>query len=810
MEEKDEQIDNNSIKTNEHQIQSQNTKDNYLSRKRKLDKINLFSENVPNSRKTSFDTIFYTNKETSNSKDSSDKYDNYKVEEMTENDKKLMECFNYVKNNPELELNKKIVLNILNKEITLIILKRKSVICLLIDNEYFSFDTFAREIIFVNEKKKLKIKKFIYNTDILKSSLKELNFLSFYVKMPQSIKNNINLNINTEKESDSESSGEISLTPLQIYSNQDIINIYNENQKPILNEENYNNKFCNKILRLENLNYNSKFYYRYKENTFYELNNYDEILNNFYHFKDSSISRILYLYGPKRCSKTTFLLYMINIYRFTKTNTLYFNFNYLQKINNLQRKKIIYHELIYFCKDIEEMKVIDKKKEINNIIDKENIMELIYIIIKGLFEIISNKDENTRIFIIDNIHSIDEYNLNYLEKIISLIKCKSSNIKLILCGNGPYFNQKFINLYEGYNILQKGDNICKKEFLEIIYLYNADKDDINKIINEKEKKENEIKDKSILEKEYQTNIYSFYELYFSEELDKKTFSYKTIMENKKFISQLALEYFEIKILKNGISFNFYDESLKKCIRNIIGFEIEKGTLTYLLKRNDYPRTFLGVCFEKLITLLLMHNSLNLHNLNFDKNNIKEISEISLLKKEPYSGPKFDKLNKDEPILVVQDNFYGPLYDLLIITKRNNKYHSDFIQIGVDKDEQQINDIISDLESKSNSYKNNILEAFDIKIDCISVVFIFDYKTQKNKDFSSGFKICKTRNINFYLFSFIDCSLVELNDKKDLTILINEYDPKFLLEQIIKLNNIQRNKKKKGVNYNQITKYFHPK
>ena len=185
MEEKDEQIDNNSIKTNEHQIQSQNTKDNYLSRKRKIDKINLFSENVPNSRKTSFDTIFYTNKETSNSKDSSDKYDNYKVEEMTEDDKKLMECFNYVKNNPELELNKKIVLNILNKEITLIILKRKSVICLLIDNEYFSFDTFAREIIFVNEKKKLKIKKFIYNTDILKSSLKELNFLSFYVKMPQ-------------------------------------------------------------------------------------------------------------------------------------------------------------------------------------------------------------------------------------------------------------------------------------------------------------------------------------------------------------------------------------------------------------------------------------------------------------------------------------------------------------------------------------------------------------------------------------------------------------------------------------------------
>ena len=31
--------------------------------------------------------------------------------------------------------------------------------------------------------------------------------------------------------------------------------------------------------------------------------------------------------------------------------------------------------------------------------------------------------------------------------------------------------------------------------------------------------------------------------------------------------------------------------------NIIGFEIEKGTLTTLLKSNDYPLTFFGMCFE---------------------------------------------------------------------------------------------------------------------------------------------------------------------------------------------------------------------
>ena len=112
-------------------------------------------------------------------------------------------------------------------------------------------------------------------------------------------------------------------------------------------------------------------------------------------------------------------------------------------------------------------------------------------------------------------------------------------------------------------------------------------------------------------------------------------------------------------------------------------------------------------------------------MEFDKNNIVEISEISILKEDPYSGKTF-KINKDQSILVLQENFFGPLYDLLIITKRNNKYFSDFIQIGVDKSEEQINKIMKDLETKYDIYKKNILKAFGINSDLISIVFIFDY------------------------------------------------------------------------------------
>ena len=70
--------------------------------------------------------------------------------------------------------------------------------------------------------------------------------------------------------------------------------------------------------------------------------------------------------------------------------------------------------------------------------------------------------------------------------------------------------------------------------------------------------------------------------------------------------------------------------------------------------------------------------MNLKNLIFKKNNIKEISEIAKLKDEEYSEPIFEIANKDNPILLIQENFFGPLYDLLIIMKYKNKYYSDFV------------------------------------------------------------------------------------------------------------------------------------
>ena len=51
-----------------------------------------------------------------------------------------------------------------------------------------------------------------------------------------------------------------------------------------------------------------------------------------------------------------------------------------------------------------------------------------------------------------------------------------------------------------------------------------------------------IEDESFLNNELEKGIYTFYHLYFAEELDKKQYSYDTIIENKNFMINLPLEY----------------------------------------------------------------------------------------------------------------------------------------------------------------------------------------------------------------------------------------------------------------------------
>ena len=747
-----------------------------------------------------------------------DELSDFQKIDMEEKDKIFMNISDFLKSHKDLNINEEINFN---KEITFIIKSTTPYYIIKKDNELYIIDNKSRKINFVDYKSKIITCKFIYNCDNLIESLKSLGFTSYYVKLPKqkSNKSNLIFSVNEESETSSENS-EVSLSnAFSIFDNEEIKYIFNENQRPILTEDNFKNIFRDNLNSLKDLNNNAKYYYgKYNNCVFTIINNYANAHINLFKFQFSKISKILYLYGPKRSSKTTFLLYMVNHYRICKTKTLYFNHNYLEKKDFLEAKKRIYHEILYFCKDIEEMKQFEEKKIFNKTENSDIIMKIIYVVISNLFEIIGEEKDYRRLVIIDNIKEMNKNNIHYLNNIIELINKKNSFFKIIICGNGTYFNQKFLEFNEKNNVLSTDSNFSTNELNEFVYLYNADKDEIKNIIDKNNKEINlnqeENEKELILKEEKEINKYSFYFLYFAEELDKKTFTEESITQDIKFIKEMPLEYFEIKIEETNLKFQFYSDLFKKCFKNKIAVEIEKDTLTKLLMKNDYPKTFFGICFEKLITLLLMHNKLNIKNLIFKKNSIKEIKEIAMLREENYAGPKFNNEKIETPILIIQENFFGPLYDILIITKHNKLYYTDFIQIGVDKNKEQIYTIIKDLENNYSLYKQNIFKIFGIQTNFISVLFIFDLNTQEKSQYSSGTKICEELMIDSYLFSFEDCSLYELynRDNNNNLIKVNDYFPSFVINEDRRQKNypinLNKKRKKKSITGNKIiTNYF---
>ena len=69
--------------------------------------------------------------------------------------------------------------------------------------------------------------------------------------------------------------------------------------------------------------------------------------------------------------------------------------------------------------------------------------------------------------------------------------------------------------------------------------YYADNNQILALMDENQKKENENIDEFNLRKDMENKIYSFYELFFSEELDKKTFTHKKIEEGREQIGSFC-------------------------------------------------------------------------------------------------------------------------------------------------------------------------------------------------------------------------------------------------------------------------------
>ena len=362
--------------------------------------------------------IFDSNEELNNKNTINvNEHDEYTIIEMNERDKLLMSCYSYLTEKKKfLKESQIITLNIYDSIMNLTLVQIDPFFIIILDDERIEFLEYSREISFVDDKKKQITKRFIYNTTILNAVLKNLGFKSYYVKLKKEGVHKDNNTLNLPKEEPESESSEVSLDLFKIFNDNNIKYIFKENQRPILNNVNFFKRFSLCVTKLKHLNNNSKYYYKNSNNDFQKFNNYIKAIRNFNDFKCSQTAKLIYLYGPKRCSKTTFLLYMTYIFNIN-ARTLYFNFNYLERKNILERKRIIYHELLYFCKDTVEMNKIEQKKIFNDISDIQNIMKFIYLILYSLLEVIDyNNNDIRRIIIIDNIYNNDEVNINYMWK----------------------------------------------------------------------------------------------------------------------------------------------------------------------------------------------------------------------------------------------------------------------------------------------------------------------------------------------------------------------------------------------------------
>ena len=669
----------------------------------------------------------------------------------------------------------------------------------------------ARIINLIDEKQNIIYIHFIHNVDYLEKVLVLRNFESYYMR-PEEYKKQINNSESAKNLNDLEESSSDSIVSLDdltaIFSAESILSIYKYNVAPILCEKNFNQKYSKSQNLLKDLSNNAKFYFKDINKKFIWFKEYINMVKEIYDFAHKKSSVVMYLFGPKGSSKSTFLLYSKYLLLGCRIKYLYLDINCLKSKSIIDRKRIISHELLYFFKDINEMKEVEKNKifhDINYL--KGKFLFYIYNLLKNLFEVKLEKNDR-KIIIIDNIYDEKCNSKEGIKAIIHLIEKYKSDVKLILCGNGQFFNKKFIELYEKNSFQTNGD-------YENAYFLSIDKKIISNNINqskeflkyslkfnylyENQDTMEELKKKIIEEEQEYLERYTFYGLFFSDELNKKKIPKEEIIKDKKIYYEMPLDYFEIIINNdNSVEFLFFHSVYKSCIKKKIGYEVKKRTLTRLLKYEDYPRTFFGICFEKKLTLLLRNNQLNLPNLFFEEENIKEINQINILEEKNYKGTIFQIKNKNKPILLVQEDFFGPNYDLLILSRQNNKFYANFVQIGVDKDKKMIEQILEDLHKHEQNYKINIVKAFGLESNDINLtlLFIFDLETQKASEYSSGAKFCFQNKINYFLFSNnFDYLLRYDNNLKEL----NKCD--YFIPQ-----NLVRNDKKKI--QKKIEDFFH--
>lgn len=714
----------------------------------------------------------------------------------------------------DYNIYKEVITILKNKSLASFNYKEGKIVCMCNDFCYFIngqrkyFFNGSKIIYFTNKDKNIIQQPFfIHDQNSLEEALKKTDIQN---GMLRSVKNNQENDFNKPSDSTDSKSSFSSVNSYQIEnilnSNFNLIKESNAiGVKYILNEKRFNDRFNMDFV------YNLDFNFKYIKDNYIKNNiddndaNQNNCLNKLKDLvKENNTKSYCYIFGPRGTGKTTLLLKYLNFYAFPR---LYFSLKIMSKsdFNNRRLKKYALMETIYTFDDIPQMEKFSDIK-VSEISDSSNLLEFILSYIQTIINFYSKENKKKKkIWIVIDDYNQDLYdNNNIIEKIIKYINENKTKLFLCILGNGKYINEKYYQYYSNENTNYFAiywnhsitNNISQKNKIltlpKYYYKYKDLKDinNIEKIIQE-----------NLIETFKKMNLNSFL---FLSKIINKTINIKNFKDE---LINLPLEYLTIErhldedknILLN-LSFNteIYKSVFDLTINGLLKIDCLK-TKTIIFKEDNQGKN--GIDFEDLIIEQFWNNTFNF--LIFPDNNKLIVDEIFNLKNN--KNDIRNDLDIQYPIIIRQKIFKGKYYDLLFILKIKNKIYAIFIQIGLNKKGNDINNYLKNLIDNEKKYKEGIKTLINHNIDEIGFLLIFDYNHQKTllekNNKSDGIGFCDKNEIDFLIYKDFnlfkkvnDIEPIKSFDVTEKTLIINDINDN---ESIKSFNKIFGDKSKEN-------------
>ena len=540
-------------------------------------------------------------------------------------------------------------------------------------NKEFKLNDKSRVINFYLQNGEVK-SRFIIDSIYLRKVLNELKSPSFTVKVGR----NSNVSINDFKST---------------FDDISIVDIFCEKKSYIMTIENFRKRDSQKVDLIKDINLNMQEYFKEdSEKIIIPFDEYDQYYNKLMNFLVFNEINIMYFLGPKGCSKSLFLNLFAKKLIVRDLTKLYINMKYVKEVQDLKTlKKTLYKEFLYSITEEEEIETVYNWRIFDQI-SLNNSTNFVYKLIEKFINLHEQNLDKEIVVIIDNYIIENESEQSDLEEIIDFMNKKNhTKYKLIISGDGKFFRKKL-----KYHFLNEIKNL---KFQQVLFMNFNKVPKFDSVLTD-----NNAENNFLLQEEEYLNKYDFYSLFYCFNYNQKKISLEELNEIPLF--ETFPNYLDIYIDNQLINFKITSNIYLKALNKKIAFNVEKNALKSIMEKKYFPRTSYGVAEELLIILLIKYNKFNIGYMNFKE--IIEVEEINEIKNfKIIFKSKIKELEKQECYLITQKKYNEENYEILIIQNIDNKINAIFVQIGVDKNKNEIINIKNDLAKNVKNYKNGL-------------------------------------------------------------------------------------------------------